>query len=229
MDLLYSDVPAVDGGETRAWLITGTTSKHTSAYKSKGESADHALAAFQDRVREHGRPRRLLTDNASTFRAGRFITYLRDLWIALWQSESYKQNQNPVERRWNLIKRLVNRLLASTGAQPMFWFCALLYVIYCLNACIDTTLPGHAPRSPNMMAKGQFDDISPMLAFKFNEPVYFTTNTEDSFPSESKEERGHFMGIAENVGHKMTWLIYCDATNKLIERSEVRSALTSNL
>ena len=37
------------------------------------------------------------------------------------------------------------------------------------------------------------------------------------------------MGIAENVGHKMTWLIYCDATSKLIERSEVRSALTPSL
>ena len=41
----------------------------------------------------------------------------------------------------------------------------------------------------------------------------------------TKERRGHFVGIAEHIGHCMTFLIYTEDTNKVIARSAVRSAL----
>ena len=65
--------------------------------------------------------------------------------------------------------------------------------------------------------------MSPLLRFHFWEPMLF--NIEDaSFPSDSPEERGHFVGISENAGHDVTFKILNSSTNKIINRSNVRSA-----
>ena len=90
MDQVFSDTPAVDGGETSAYFFVGTKSHLTSVHKTKRENEDAALASFQDRVRKYGRPKRLLADNAGVYRGNRFTQYLRDLWISLWQSEAHK-------------------------------------------------------------------------------------------------------------------------------------------
>ena len=45
----------------------------------------------------------------------------------------------------------------------------------------------------------------------------------------TKERRGHFVGIAEHIGHRMTFLIYTKDTNKVIARPAVRSALDPGL
>ena len=45
-------------------------------------------------------------------------------------------------------------------------------------------------------------------------------NAEDtSFPSDTPEERGIFVGISENVGHGVTFKIINSSTNKIINRS----------
>ena len=46
------------------------------------------------------------------------------------------------------------------------------------------------------------------------------------FPSESTEGRGHQVGIANHVGHEMTYKILTDDTSKVIYRSSLRAALT---
>jgi len=69
---------------------------------------------------------------------------------------------------------------------------------------------------------GTTPDISPILRFSFYQPVYYAVN-EPSFPSDSREARGRFVGIAEHVGHAMTFLILTDDTDKVIERSLVRA------
>ena len=61
-----------------------------------------------------------------------------------------------------------------------------------------------------------------MLRLNFWEHVFF--NTEDaSFPSDIPEERRRFMGISENVDHDVTFKILYVSTNKIINRSNVRS------
>ena len=62
-----------------------------------------------------------------------------------------------------------------------------------------------------------------MFRFHFWEPVFF--NAENSyFPSDILEERGRFVGISDNVGHHMTFKILNSSTNKIINRSNVRSS-----
>jgi hypothetical protein len=48
------------------------------------------------------------------------------------------------------------------------------------------------------------------------------------FPSASKECRGRWVGISENVGNFMTFKILTDDTHKIIYRSNLRSARDPN-
>ena len=48
-----------------------------------------------------------------------------------------------------------------------------------------------------------------------------------SFPSDSKEKLGRWVGIAENVGDVLTWLILTEDTKRVIPRSVIRSANNS--
>ena len=64
-----------------------------------------------------------------------------------------------------------------------------------------------------------------MLRFSIWDPVYYKLDNSD-FPSGSTEGRGRWVGIAENVGHDMTYKILTDDTKKVIYRSNVHSALT---
>ena len=71
-------------------------------------------------------------------------------------------------------------------------------------------------------------DISPLLLFDFYEPVYYKAN-ESSFPSESTEKHGCFVGISENVGHVLMFKILTDDTKKIIHQSVVRSAMDATM
>jgi hypothetical protein len=66
-----------------------------------------------------------------------------------------------------------------------------------------------------------------MLYFSFYEPVYYLVD-ETTFPSESKELRGQWVGVSKNVGHFMTYKILTDDTRQIIHRSNIRSVADPN-
>ena len=100
---IFGDVPAVDNGATAAQLWVGKTLKFTTVHALKGLTEDDIFFTLQDRIRNHGALEHITADNAAAYvavyRGPKFSKYLRDLWIQLWQSESYKQNQNYTENR----------------------------------------------------------------------------------------------------------------------------------
>jgi hypothetical protein len=77
---------------------------------------------------------------------------------------------------------------------------------------------------PIRLSTGSTNDISPLLCFHFWEPVYYKVDDSD-FLSDTREKRGHFVGISKTVGHAMTFKILTDNTLKVIHWSNVRSAL----
>ena len=84
--------------------------------------------------------------------------------------------------------------------------------------------------SPYMMATGCSDDISPLLCFRFNEPVYCLEDTTvQSFPSKPKEIRARWIGVSEQVGGAMCWKVVTEKTEKILYRSSIRSALDPSL
>lgn len=93
------------------------------------------------------------------------------------------------------------------------------HVCFALNHTYNATIDN----VPLIAATGSTCDISPLLRFSFWQPVYFMRD-DSNFPSDSSEDRGRFVGIAESFGHYMTFKTLKDDTRKIICRSNVRSA-----
>ena len=88
-DIIFFDTPAIDGGQTCAQVFTGRHSKFTSVHPIIDTSAASILGAFQDCIRWHGAPEELGADNAEVYNNSKFFQYYLDLYIRLWQLESY--------------------------------------------------------------------------------------------------------------------------------------------
>ena len=124
---------------------------------------------------------------------------------------------------------MTNWMMDRFGAPAFTWFCCMAYVCYILNNLVDPHI-GDGTLTPLMMSNFEMTDISPILVFTFWQPVYVLLDEkEQHFPSQSKEVRGHFVGISEHIGHKMTFLVLLDNTKEIVSRSLVRSALDTDL
>jgi hypothetical protein len=97
------------------------------------------------------------------------------------------------------------------------YVCFLLNNTWCESIC-DV---------PIRLSTGSTNNISPLLCFHFQEPVYYKVDDSD-FPSDTREKCGHFVGISETVGHAMIFKILTDDMLKVIHQSNVRSALNSH-
>ena len=217
-DTVYSDVPAIDGGQTAAQLFVGRKTLVTDAY---GMTSDKQFVnTLEDNIRKRGAMDKLISDSAQVEIGKRVKDILRALVIDDWQSEPHYQHQNFAERRYSTIKPMVNKLLDRTGAPAFCWLLALLYVIFVLN---HTAVQSLNWRTPIESLTGSTPDISSLVLFRFWEPVYYKVD-DSSFPSESTEKLGRFVGIAEHVGHALTFKVLTDDTLKIIHRSNIRSA-----
>jgi hypothetical protein len=106
--------------------------------------------------------------------------------------------------------------------QARFWLLCLLYVDYLLNHLSSDVLGGLTPIE---IATGQRPDISALLQFRWFEPVLYSVD--HSFASDSPEKSGRWVGVADNQGDALTYLILNDDTQKVVTRSAVRTALDS--
>ena len=186
----YADVPAVDDGSTCFQYFCGYESLFSEVYGMKTEK--QFVNTLQDSIRRRGAPTKLISDRAQVEISNRVLDILRHYCIGDWQSEPYQQHQNPTERRWQTVKRLTNTILDRSGAPAFCWLLALQFACFILNHTAAETLGWI---TPVQSLTGQTPDISPLLRFHFWEPVYYKAG-ESSFPSESRERAGHFVGIS---------------------------------
>ena len=109
-----------------------------------------------------------------------------------------------------------------TGTPAKYWLLCLLFVCYLFNHVAHEALNG---QTPIFAAHGIFPDISALLFFRWWEPVYFYDDNV-SFPFGTKERRGRWVGVAENCGDVLTYMILTDDTEQVVFRSVVRSAMS---
>ena len=218
-DMIYSDTEALDNGHTKAQIFFGR--KSHIIHVEPISNTFPFIKCLQNFVRKWGAPDRLLGDHAGNQTSHRVMDYLRLLWIGFWCSEAYYKHQNMFERRYQTFKRIVNRTMDRTNTPPELWFLCMCYVAYVLNRVSDPSLHN---RQPIFVATGRIGDISSLLPFHWLEPVYY--RLEDTpFPSSPTEHLGYWVGIAEHVGHDMTYNIWNRNTGKILQRSSVRTAL----
>ena len=104
-------------------------------------------------------------------------------------------------------------------------FALVLSLVFAANN--HTAIKSLDWRTPLELMTGSTPDISAIIMYQFWEPVYCKTDNA-SFPSDSTEKLGRFVGIAEHVGHALTFKILTDDTKKVIFHSRIRSALKPN-
>ena len=217
-DTIYGPrgAPAVDDGSTAAQMFVGRVSGHA-WIKGCGKSDKTFVKALYDCMRKFGAMDVLISDCAKAQISNKVQDLLRVLFINDRQSEPYNKNQNFAERVWQDIQRRVNSLLNWSGAPDNCWLLALKCIAFVTN---HVALERLGWRCPLEWLYGSTPDISVLLRFIFYEPVHYAIH--DDEPG-SGEKLGRFVGIAEDVGHKMTYSILTD-DQKVINRSLVRTA-----
>ena len=114
------------------------------------------------------------------------------------------------------MKRNTNTILNRTRAHTCTWLLGVMHVCFVLNHAHNATIKN----MPLNDATWSTCDISPIIRFYFWQPIYFNEDGR-SFPSDTTEIRGRFVGISKNVGHDMNLKILNTSTNKIISRSAV--------
>jgi len=125
--------------------------------------------------------------------------------------------QNPAEMRAIRWLKENNRVLRErTGASDFTWLLACEYLANVHNITSDETLHWKTPWEKRQL---ETPDISVYIQFSFWEKVYYLDNDE-KFPS-TKQHAARWVGVAHNVGDKLTFCLITKDTEKEIERSVV--------
>ena len=141
------------------------------------------------------------------------------------QSEPYHQHQNKAENYSGLAKLYTNTVMNTSGCPACCWLLCLQYICVVLNHLASPTLQGICPVQA---LEGTTPDISFLLHFSFYEPVYYRIDSSEpdlNFPSSSNEQKGYWVGFANNPGDRLTWRILTEDTQKIIIHSGIQSAL----
>ncbi|MEL6802173.1 MAG: hypothetical protein AAFO91_00130, partial [Bacteroidota bacterium] len=215
-DTFFSNTKAHDGS-TCAQLFVGRKSLLTDIFGMKTES--QMPGALMDFIRKWGAGTGLFSDNAKSETSNAVRDILRMYNMRDLQSEPHQQNQNPAERRIQEVKATTNILLDRSGAPESCWLLCMTFVVYMLNRLAHDGLGG---KTPLQAAFGVTPDVSALLAFYWFQRVFYYA-PDSKFPA-SKERLGRVVGIAENVGDALTFLVLTDDTNKVIARSVLRPA-----
>ena len=218
-DTIYGPgCPAVDNGSTAAQFFVGRKSGFCAA-EGLGSSDKKYPQALLNHIRRYGAMDEIVSDNAQAQQSLRVEEILNMLMIKFRSSEAYNKNQNFAERIWQMAKRMVEITMNSSDAPAFVWLLCLDYICFVLNHTSQERLGG---RTPTEWLLGYTPDITVLLCFTFWEPVYYAVN-EASFPAESEEALGRFVGIADVVGNTVSFKILTE-NMKVITRSVVRTA-----
>jgi len=219
-DTWFARTQAISGF-TCAQIFYGLKSKFIVTYPMKREADGPAM--LEDFIRDHGAPIKMKSYN-STMQSGKLWTSIcRKYNIGQIFTEPHHPHQNQAERYIGEIKRLVTMVMDRTRSPDEFWALCAKYVTYIVNRMAHPDLQN---RTPYEKCHGYTPDISASLHFGFYDPVYYI-DSDAHFPS-TRESLGRFVGLAENIGDALTYLIFDETTRHVIARSIVRSTQVPN-
>ena len=173
-------------------IFVGSDSYYTSGYECRSDKEFARI--LQDEIRRHGAPNRIISDCAKAEISQKVEDIMRTYIIDGHQSEPYQQQQNPVERHIQDIKRYANYVYNYSDSPPESWVLILHYAIYIMNRTARSVLNY---RTPYEKLFGQTPDISILTKFQFWEPVLIHNHV-TSFPSTADKNTRTFCWICRN-------------------------------
>ena len=171
-----------------------------------------------DLLRKRGAPNNLKSDNAKVITGKVTQDILRNYCIGSKYSEPLQQNQNPAERRIQDLKNDVSKCMDRTNTPERFWLICLLHIVFLYNMVSYASL---GDKTSIEVATGVKPDASPVLSYTWWQPVYYLDD-DGEFPSQSREKRGKWCGVAQNIGDTLTYWVLTDDTEQLVSRSVLR-------
>ena len=222
-DTIFSDTPAVDDGSTMAQFFCGHDTLVCDAYGIK--STKQFINTLSDNIRKWGAMDTLISDGGKYDISKGVTDFLHFLVIQDYQSESYHQDQNKAKNCFGPDKRYTNTVMNTSGCLACCWLLCLQYICVVLHHLASPTLQGICPVQA---LQGTTPDISFMLHYSFYEPVYYSIDSSEpdlNFTSSSNEDKGYWVGFADNPGDRLTWRILTEDTQKIIICSGIQSAL----
>ena len=172
-------------------------------------------SALQDFIRYVGAPARLHSDRSKMQLSKQVAKICRNAFIPQSTTEAKHPWQNPCERQAQEVKKVAGIFMGQHNAPGKAWGMAVLHANYCLNRTAKQQL---GLITSSEYAFGETPDIS-ALQFEFFEEIIFL-NPESHYP-DSREEKGRFLGVAENVGDAFTFWVL-NRKEQVIARSCVR-------
>ena len=225
-DTIFSDTPTVDDGSTMAQSFCGHDTLVCDAYGIK--STKQFINTLSDNIRKWGAMDTLISDGGKYDISKGVTDFIHFLVIQDYQSESYHQDQNKAENRFGLANRYTNTVMNTSGCPACCWLLCLQYICVVLNHLASPTLQGICPVQA---LEGTTPDISFLLHFSFYEPVYYRIDSSEpdlNFTSSSNEDKGYWVGFADNPGDRLTWRTLTEDTQKIIICSGIQSALRTS-
>jgi hypothetical protein len=89
-DTVFSDTPAIDGGETMAQIFVGTETLVTDVEGMK--SKKQFINALEDNIQHRGAPTKVISDRAQVEISNKVKDILCTYHISDWQSEPHQQH-----------------------------------------------------------------------------------------------------------------------------------------
>ena len=105
-----------------------------------------------------------------------------------------------------------------SGAPADCWLLCMTHASYILNHLSCEALAGNVPLG---LLYGVSPDISIILSYTFDQPVFYTTHNQ-SYPSANEERAARWFGFGEHVSDGCNHKLLYDDTKKILYRSAVR-------
>jgi hypothetical protein len=219
-DVVYRPhmVQAVDDRSTCAIVLIGRKSNFRAIHPS-GNSDAQFVASLENKIQRREVPNGIVSDRGTALITRKVEEVLRMYCIKDWQSEPHKHYQNFTEKSWGDWKEKSNMLLNQSGAPDKCWLLALKSTAFLLNHVASEKLGW---RTHYEWVHEFTPDISVLLQFTYWKPILY--REEEARASKTSELFGRWVGISEDIGHKMTYLVLSE-NDKVLRRSDIRIAI----
>ena len=124
---------------------------------------------LEEFIHDHGAMQGLKSDNAKSETSRAMHDILRLYCIKDKQSEPHYENQNPIERRIQDVKRMTHNIMDRVACPAKYWLLTMLFVVGLLNVLVNTN-----GAIPAQLVTGELVDVSPYLEYHFWEEVFAT-------------------------------------------------------
>ena len=131
---------------------------------------------LEDNIRKWGAMDKLISDRAQVEISTRVQSILCGYAIDSWQSEPHYQHHNFAERRYPIIKPLVNTILNLCGAPAYCWLLTLMYVCLVLNHTAVGSLHWISHMTSGLRTNGELQDFHISTEIYGNEDCALTSS-----------------------------------------------------